>query len=147
MSESKKELSYGESKVLSEIIYNWLKSQFNDLRYESISNKGLCRSFVKETAGYIDRKYVSGSYMAIQPFSIYLFTDGTDTRTLIDATKALTEICDWIDQQNKAKAFPELTGTDAVMSVEIDSSPYMAERNDSEYVYHMVFSVQYFHKQ
>ena len=146
MSESKEELSYGQAKILSEIIYRWLNEQFNDLQYESISNKGLCRTFVKEVAGYVDKRYLSGNYIAIQPFSIYLFTDGSDTRTRLNAGKSLNDICDWLVQQNASQSFPVLGDHDFVTAVEIDSNPYLIERNDSEYVYRMIFTVQYQHK-
>ena len=143
MDESKAIVSNLQSKVNNEHVYRWLKEKFNDLNFENIPDKGECIVFVQEKPGVIERTYFNSIFILSQAYSIYLFTDGLDTRKRFKSLEKLQSISDFVEVSSANKALPSLSANDKAMRFDVSMPAYLCDRNDQGCTYHLEITMTY----
>ncbi len=85
------------AKKLVDFLNTW-EEKPTEILFEHFT-KGACMVFQQLSGTVVDRKYINGSYLGSFPFAVYVRTDGSDTKSRLDATAVLYSLVNWLKSQ------------------------------------------------
>lgn len=93
------------------------------------------------------KSYVNGSYIGVWSFAVYMRINAKDTASRLDAMSCLTELSEWLQEQNDKKAYVNLPVIDqyrTATKIEMSSTPSIANRyEDGTEDYQAFFTLEY----
>lgn len=95
----------------------------------------------------IKKRYINGSFIGVFNFSVYVAIDGEDTASRLDAMAVLSDLGEWLSEQDDAGNclhLPELGDNRKAIQITMTSTPSLAARLENGVdEYQALFALEY----
>lgn len=131
--------------TVSGAIIAWLKT-FNPTEYwkmhkinTDVMHGNVDYALVKEPVRNV-KKFISGTEIITEHYQLRARLDSVNDNDSVDNNAWLEALTEWVEQQNKARMYPDVSGT---QEIGIASPYYLGRSEDKKALYQLTIFIRY----
>lgn len=131
--------------TVSGAIIAWLKT-FNPTEYwnmhkinTDVMHGNVDYALVKEPVRNV-KKFISGTEIITEHYQLRARLDSVNDNDSVDNNAWLEALTEWVEQQNKARRYPDVSGT---QEIGIASPYYLGRSEDKKALYQLTIFIRY----
>lgn len=118
MADKKEALNIAEQKSVMSAIYELIKKYPNlkglEVKFEEFKENGSSLAIFSDSGAYIDKKYITGAFTGIVPFSIVYRAAPNQDKHKINMIEYLENLAVWLNEEE----YPDMTENRTLLSIE-----------------------------